>query len=306
MQKRRSGLLLGYVIPAHRLIKALRDHVAGCAIKKKQGVVTKLHSKETLEVQIQTTTSGQCQWNGDWILSAEGASSVLRQEQGLPLREKNYRQVALTGVVSCVGQAEATAIEYFSPSGPIAFLPRGGQQYGFVWIVTEKSVDAMEAYSDKEFLNALQTAFGTRLGLFTSVSQRSSYPLALRWMPERVSRSVVYLGNAAQSVHPVMGQGFNLAVRDIAAWVNFARAKGCDQASSYAHALMYARLREPDRQRVIQVSDWLASSLEGQDFYSKSLRRFGLGVLNYSAKAKSSFVQASLGELVPWVWPDKS
>ncbi len=296
---------LGFVIPAHHLIKVLRDHAATCAVRKEYGTVEHFCSQEGLEVQIKKS-SGQCQWMGDWILSAEGVSSVLRHKQGLEVRQKSYHQVALTGVVQCRGQAETTAIEYFSRQGPIAFLPRGKQQYGFVWIVSEQEVETMEAYSDYEFLQALAQAFGTRLGLFASISERASYPLALHWMPQRVSQGVVYLGNAAQSVHPVMGQGFNLAVRDIAAWVNFAEAQGAGQALSYSHALMYARLRESDRQRVIKVSDWLASGLEGQSLSSRCLRRLGLGVLNYSSQARSSFVQASLGEFVPWVIPEKS
>ena len=107
-------------------------------------------------------------------------------------------------------------IERFTPDGPIAVLPIGEGRSAIVWTLAPEAARRALALDDRTFLAELQAAFGLRLGRFTRVGRRQAYPLALTRAERLTAPRAVILGNAAQSLHPVAGQGFNLALRDVA------------------------------------------------------------------------------------------
>src|SRR5262249_37153692 len=129
--------------------------------------------------------------------------------------EKAYPQDAVVALVSTAPGAGETAYERFTPEGPLALLPLAGR-YAVVWGMRPDRAQALCAGTAADFLQALGAAFGRRAGRFVAVEQRARVPLALRVRPSRIGERSAYIGNAAQTLHPVAGQGLNLGLRD--AW----------------------------------------------------------------------------------------
>jgi 2-octaprenyl-6-methoxyphenol hydroxylase len=182
------------------------------------------------------------------LVHAEGTSDAMH--------EKRYAQDALVAAISADPPAAGRAFERFTPQGPLALLPLAGR-YAMVWAAHPERTAALASLVDDEFLSALQAAFGRRAGRFIAAGARSISPLALRRRRLRVEGRQVYIGNAAQALHPVAGQGLNLGLRD--AWA-FARAVGdFDDAGHDGVLARYAALRKYDAFATVGVTDLLAT-----------------------------------------------
>ena len=150
------------------------------------------------------------------IIAADGADSSVRRLCGLATTVKAYEQQALVANIGLARAHDYRAYERFTASGPLALLPMTGLRASLVWALPPKEAEQLLVNSDQDFLKALQDTFGYRLGRFVKVGKRSLYPLRQVLMPQQVLGSVVFVGNAAHTLHPVAGQGFNLGLRDVA------------------------------------------------------------------------------------------
>ncbi|OZB31884.1 MAG: hypothetical protein B7X47_08070 [Ferrovum sp. 34-44-207] len=142
--------------------------------------------------------------------------------------ESVYKQVALVAHVTCSKAHEGMAYERFTADGPVALLPFE-DHYALVWTGTQERVTELLALPDESFLTALQSHFGYRSGQFLTVKARNSYPLTLKVVESLTKPHLICIGNAAQTMHPVAGQGFNLGLRDAKALTEVVRqfsAKG--------------------------------------------------------------------------------
>lgn len=176
-------------------------------------------------------------------------------------QQRNYGQHAVLCTATVERPHQQVAWERFTEDGPVALLPLGAD-YAVVLACASHQLDEMLALDDAAFLARLQARFGQRLQL-TGVSARSSYPLGLRWRTWPVAERQVWLGNAAQTLHPVAGQGFNLALRDI--WELARVAGAADDLTAPAVLRDYASRRELDRRGVIGFTDTLIDTF-GTDF----------------------------------------
>ena len=140
----------------------------------------------------------------------------MRAALGIGASVSDYGQHAVIAHVDTARFHDYTAYERFTPDGPIAVLPIGEGRSAIVWTLAPEAARRALALDDAAFLAELQAAFGLRLGRFTRVGRRQAYPLALTQAERLTAPRAVILGNAAQSLHPVAGQGFNLALRDVA------------------------------------------------------------------------------------------
>ncbi len=152
------------------------------------------------------------------LVVADGAQSTLREQLGIASEEYDYRQHAVIANVQSEQSHNGVAYERFTSVGPMALLPRGesaqAKSEALVWTTPEADVEKVMQWSDEAFLRALQQAFGYRLGAFTQVGCRYHYPLKKICATEQVRQRIAVMGNAAHFLHPVAGQGFNLALRD--------------------------------------------------------------------------------------------
>jgi ubiquinone biosynthesis UbiH/UbiF/VisC/COQ6 family hydroxylase len=151
------------------------------------------------------------------LVAADGGRSAIRDKLGLAQRHLSYGHHAVIANVTPSQPHRGVAYERFTDSGPLALLPMTGNRCGLIWTARDTDVDAVVALDDHAFLASLQERFGFRLGRFTAVGARSHYPLELRLAQTQVVHRVALIGNAAHTVHPIAGQGFNLGIRDVAA-----------------------------------------------------------------------------------------
>ena len=214
------------------------------------------------------------------VVQAEGGVFGEQAAKGL---QRDYRQTALIARVSVSAPAAHRAYERFTEEGPLALLPQDGadgHQYALVWCVRPERAAALLAQDDTTFLARLGEAFGTRMGRFTAASARASYPLGLNADARATARTVA-IGNAAQTLHPVAGQGLNLGVRDAAVL-----ARLLAQGATPAQLAAFGAARDADRKLTVGLTDTMARVF-AQQGPGQALLGLSLGILDTVAPARS-------------------
>jgi 2-octaprenyl-6-methoxyphenol hydroxylase len=236
------------------------------------------------------------------LLVVDGADSGLRAVLGVGVAEKPYKQQALVANVAFAHDHAGCAFERFTDEGPLALLPLLGvagsdHRSSLVWTLPEERSEHLLACDSAEFLAELQHRFGYRLGRMLQVGERHSYPLALSEASEQVRQSVVVMGNAAHTLHPVAGQGFNLAIRDVAVLAAvLAEAADLGQGLGDLAVLQrYAQRQENDQMRTIGASDTLPRLFMHPDPVLGLARDMALAGLDIAAPLKREFVRHAAG-----------
>ncbi len=235
-------------------------------------------------------------------VAADGAGSVLRARSGIDADVEDYGQVAIVVNAFTNRPNNGEAFERFTASGPLAVLPTAGGGYTVVWAVRPPRAAELLALDDQAFAAELLSAFGWRAGKFTKVGRRNTYPLALSRATGTVAGRVVLVGNAAQALHPVAGQGFNLGLRDAATLAEMlAQAAPQDaQGGGFNEGIdellaRFAVWREEDRKGVTRFTDGLVK-LFGSDAPGLGVvRNFGLLLFDMSPTAKRALSRVSWG-----------
>jgi 2-octaprenyl-6-methoxyphenol hydroxylase len=192
------------------------------------------------------------------------------------------------------------AIERFTPEGPMALLPEA-DHYGFVWTTTPAQGEALLALPDAEFMAALEERLGTSFAGngslecgFTRVAERRSFPLALEYVGRVVAQRIALLGNAAQALHPVAGQGFNLGVRDAYELAQELLATPREEIGTRERLARYARRRQPDRVAGIAFTHGLLGIFGVDAPWLSWPRGLALTLLDALPPAKRIFTRAML------------
>ena len=227
-------------------------------------------------------------------VAADGAGSVLRTCAGIDADVEDYDQVAIVVNAATDKPHAGQAFERFTASGPLAVLPTAGGGYTVVWAVRPARAAELLALGDEAFAAELLAAFGWRAGRWTRVGRRNHYPLALSRATETVAGRVVLIGNAAQALHPVAGQGFNLGLRDAATLAEMLAGAASDPDFSELLA-RFSAWREEDRKGVTRFTDGLVR-LFGSDLPGLGMvRNFGLLLFDLSPTAKRALSRVSWG-----------
>jgi 2-octaprenyl-6-methoxyphenol hydroxylase len=219
-------------------------------------------------------------------VQAEGGVFGDQQPRAL---QRDYQQSALIARVAASAPIAHRAWERFTDEGPLALLPQDGAdglQYALVWCVRKENAASLLALDDTAFLARLGDAFGGRLGRFTRTSSRASYPLGLNAEPGATSRTVA-IGNAAQTLHPVAGQGLNLGLRDAAVL-----ARLLSQDATPGNLLAFGAGRQADRKITVGLTDAMARAFAGTG-PAQTLLGLSLGALDVIRPARML-----LGELM--------
>ena len=208
------------------------------------------------------------------LVAADGARSGVREALGIAAREHDYRQTLFVARLRTQRAPDGTAYERLTDHGPTALLPRGDGHYGLVHGVPREDAEAVAALSDADFLARVQDTFGWRAGRFLSCGPRSAYPIIGSVAQALVAPRAVLVGNAAQSLHPLGAQGFNLGLRDA---LTLAECIAGEADPGNADALaQYAQRRAPDRERTLAFSDGLAKLTANDAPLLRPLRSAGL------------------------------
>jgi 2-octaprenyl-6-methoxyphenol hydroxylase len=231
-------------------------------------------------------------------VAADGAGSLLRAQSGIDAEVEDYGQVAIVVNATTDRPNNGEAFERFTASGPLAVLPTAGGGYTVVWAVRPHRAAELLALDDEAFAAELLSAFGWRAGRFTKVGRRNTYPLALSRATGTVSGRVVLVGNAAQALHPVAGQGFNLGLRDAATLAEMlAQAAREDGFSEGVDELLarFAAWRDEDRKGVTRFTDGLVKLFGSEAPGLGVVRNFGLLLFDMSPTAKRALSRVSWG-----------
>jgi 2-octaprenyl-6-methoxyphenol hydroxylase len=215
------------------------------------------------------------QTNGSIVTSeATAARCEVHAEGTAPdTDEKRYAQDAVVGLVRLASPAGSTAHERFTPEGPLALLPLAGS-YALVWSARPARARRLAELPEKQFLEQLSAAAGSRAGTMVAIESRSVQPLSLRVRAARVESRTVYIGNAAQTLHPVAGQGLNLGLRD--AWDLAQILRGAEDPGEAATLARYAASRSLDVSATIRMTDLLAGAFVGSGPFSRAARGLAL------------------------------
>jgi 2-octaprenyl-6-methoxyphenol hydroxylase len=289
---------LGYVIAARQLGQALQQILqqGKVEIQAKITVTDFKQHADFIELQcLQADTT--CLLKSRVVIIADGSDSQLREKLGLVTTQQDYGQTAIIANVSLEKSHQYTAFERFTAKGPLALLPLANQDCSLVWTVPPEEVQTKLTLSKREFLAALQSEFGWKLGAFTHVGTRHAYPLRLVRTPQSVSTRSVVIGNAAHTLHPIAGQGFNLGLRDVASLSDIllaAHQAGQDLGSaSVLNA--YAAIQQPDQARVAGVTNSLVQVFSNNLLGLRQLRSLGLLALDRCAPLKRHFMRQMTG-----------
>ena len=221
------------------------------------------------------------------LVGADGTRSGVRAALAIGADEHDYGQVLFVARVASAHASDGTAYERFGDDGPTAFLPRADRQYGTIHGVAADAADAVQALDAAGYLERLQRAFGWRAGRLLRVGERSRYPAIALRAQALVAHRAVLVGNAAQTLHPVGAQGFNLGLRDALTLAE--RIAGQPDPGDAALLEAYARDRREDRERTMAFSDGLARLTSNPSPLVRPLRSLGL-----FAADRLDFVQAAL------------
>ena len=214
------------------------------------------------------------------VIAADGRDSFCRKALGIGADEHDYDQVAIVTTVQTSKPHQHVGFERFSPLGPLALLPLPGEyRRSVVWPV-KKGTEAewLGEENDQHFLDALQETYGDRAGKFQKTGRRFSFPLSQVLAEKQAIGRVVLMGNAAHTIHPVAGQGFNLCMRDAYVLVRSLKeqlSKSADIGEP-SMLLAYEQARLTDQQRVIKFCDTVVRGFSNQNLLLKLVRNTGL------------------------------
>jgi 2-octaprenyl-6-methoxyphenol hydroxylase len=288
---------LGYVVSYRALQHALDAALSRAGVTVEHGVkVMRVDAKPgEAHARVVTERDGApIEWSARLAAIADGGGDVVGY---IARRKHDYGQVALVAKVWSREPHDGLAFERFTDEGPMALLPEQ-DHYGLVWTTTAEKAAELVALPESSFLIAVAQRFGPCAGPWTRVADRRTFPLALEFAPRVLGERTVLLGNAAQALHPVAGQGFNLGVRDAFELAQELLAasdeKSRDRLGDHASLAAYARRRRVDRWSGIAFTHGLLSIFGADVSLLRWPRGLALTLLDAAPPLKRMFTRAML------------
>jgi 2-octaprenyl-6-methoxyphenol hydroxylase len=286
---------LGYVVSYRALQAALDGALARAGRAVVNGVSARRITSTPAYAAVEAERAGErVEYTARLVAVADGGGSLV---PGLARRRHDYLQVALVGKVWPREPHRGVAFERFTPDGPMALLPEA-DRYGFVWTTTPVEGAQLLALPEPAFLRALEERFGSPPDAehprFQRVEERRIFPLALEFADRVAGRRIALMGNAAQALHPVAGQGFNLGVRDAFELAQELLSSPRNEIGSEEQLARYARRRQPDRIAGIAFTHGLLGVFGVDASWLRWPRGLALTLLGALPPAKRKFTRAML------------
>ncbi|MBC8952918.1 2-octaprenyl-6-methoxyphenyl hydroxylase [Xenorhabdus sp. PB62.4] len=256
-----------------------------------------VNSVERLENSVTVTLNNGEKLTGELLVAADGSHSAIAQACNIPYQRQSYDQVAIIANVLTSEHPQGRAFERFTEHGPLALLPMSEGRSSLVWCHPLDKQSEINGWSQAEFIQHLQQAFGWRLGKMLETGQRYSYPLALSTANRQISHRLALVGNASQTLHPIAGQGFNLGMRDVMALaqsISEAAIAGQD-IGAYKILAQYQQQREADRETTIGITDGLVRLFANDDLPLRIGRNLGLMTMETLPPIRDLFARQTLG-----------
>ncbi len=279
---------IGYVLPYGALTQALDAELE---------LNNVIYEAEATEIKPSQTVSEVTftQANTTKILQsaltvvADGGRSM-GDIAGIKKETKEYGHDALVTKVSAELPHNNIAYERFTPQGPMALLPNGERDFSLVWTGLQANIHALAGLPDLEFLKLLHEVFGDRVGQFLNVEKRMSFPLKLSTLKPSTAPHLAIIGNAAQTMHPVAGQGFNVGMRDARTLADLIVDLPANTLGSASMLAAYSKLRSRDTRGGIVFTDLLVNVFSNDTIGLSTIRGAGLGALELLKPVKNMLV----------------
>ncbi|HKN09964.1 MAG TPA: FAD-dependent monooxygenase [Pseudomonadota bacterium] len=284
---------LGYVVSYRALQAALDAALAGTGIDVHYGAaVREIRATPAYATVVAMQGNARTEVTARLVALADGSGDIAT---GIARRRHDYGQVALIAKVWPREPHRGVAFERFTPQGPIALLPEG-DRYGLVWTTTPEQSESLLALPDAEFLTLLACRFGTGHAhpVLERVADRRAFPLQLDYARSVVGERIALLGNAAQALHPVAGQGFNLGMRDAYELAQELLATPREAIGSRDRLATYARRRRRDRAAGIAFTHGLLGVFGNDAPLLRWPRGLALTMLDALPSVKRAFTRAML------------
>lgn len=295
---------LGQVLPAYYIERAINNKLAtlpNVTILRPAQLKTIVQEKDFAQLTI-TIDGVEQMLSSSCVLAADGTDSTVRTQVGIPTKIVEYEQSAIVFRTTLQRPHQHIAYERFIGEGAIAMLPlinpsENEYEYATIWSTTNKIVKALLSLSEKDFLLALQEAFGYRLGRFQHTSQRYCYPLRMVEAQENFIGSVLLLGNSAHTLHPIAAQGFNLALYEVATVVEKMKEISSKQQVISVEALKPIKATmEKQINASLSVSDRLPQVFANKGLLSL-LRPIAMLSLDIAVPIKKHFINRMMGKI---------
>ncbi len=290
---------LGYLVESRVLGKQLYDVLGNSNIERiiPASVIATEEIKDGLQVTL-LKGKKEIHLNTKLLVAADGTQSKVRELAGIGVKRSDYHQTAVIANISTEKPHNNEAFERFADTGPIALLPLSDNRCSLVWTHDTKNdtadLDDTLALDDEGFLKKLGDEFGYRLGRFTKVGKRSSFPLALVTSDKNTAPHTVITGNASHTMHPVAGQGLNLAMRDIAVLSDLI-AKHRDNLGDDKLIQTYESQRAGDVKTTVRYTDSLVRLFSNDNFILGHARAGGLLAVDRLSPLRKLFTRQSMG-----------
>ena len=279
---------LGYVLPYGALTEVL-DKFLDTSSVLYEAEATEIKPGETFAQVVFKRQGVSTTLTSQLLVVADGGRS-LGEIESIQRETKEYGHDALVSKVGCELPHNNIAYERFTPQGPMALLPNGVHDFSLVWTAEKSKIDELLALDDLTFLTQLHEAFGDRVGKFLKIEKRMSFPLKLSMLKPSTASHLVVIGNAAQTMHPVAGQGFNVGLRD--AWTLADLIVSTPQHALGGAEMLnsYCQQRKRDTRGGSMFTDLLVNVFSNDLIGISNLRGAGLGALELLKPAKSFLV----------------
>jgi 2-octaprenyl-6-methoxyphenol hydroxylase len=281
---------LGYVVSYNALQHAIDAALARAGVRVRFGAQVESVGGTPAYAAVTLAGDGELPLLARLAVVADGTGAAVH---GIARERRDYGQEALIAKVWMERPHDGVAYERFTADGPMALLPEG-DHYGLVWTLTPAAAAAALALPDDAFLASVAQHFGARVQGFARVGQRKTFPLALEVARPTVATRCILIGNAAQALHPIAGQGFNLGIRDS---YELARAiVDCDRDTLGDRAMVgtYALQRRTDRAAGIAFTHGLTRLFSSAAPFVSWPRGLALALLDSVPPAKKAFTRAML------------
>lgn len=276
---------LGYVVSYGALSQALDTRLLTQStlvdIRYGAKVTSVSSSDQSASITFDTHTGSEA-IDATLAIVADGGRTI-SAIQGMRKIERAYGHDAIVCKIYAQQPHQHVAYERFTPMGPVALLPNGPREFSLVWTGPTEQISPLLSLSDDAFMQAFHSHFGDRVGQFSQVTPRMSFPLKLAYLQPACLPHLAVIGNAAQTMHPVAGQGFNVGLRDaetLARQIIQCSRNHPEQLGSSDMLQAYLKLRQKDTQRGLKFTDILVSIFSNDILGVSAARSLGLGMFD--------------------------
>jgi len=291
-----TGGPLGYVVDSSLLKSKILERVLSYPNITLHAPASLIRLERTPSHALVETNQGTI-FKAPLCVASDGRFSTIRDWAQIPLIKWDYDQIAIVCNLTHTLPHHNQAFEHFLPSGPLAFVPRPGNESGLIWSIEKEKAPCLLSLSPEEFADEVQAHFGSSLGTFTLASERWSYPLSV-CLPKRfIETRLALLGDAAHTFHPVAGQGLNVGLRDVATLAELigeAASLGLDLGSSQMLE-RYQKRRRADILSMTFLTDGIVRAFSTQSRLMARVRSLGFGAVKNITPLKNFMIRHAAG-----------